>query len=276
MYQLRPESVKNIQIFTNSQSPSIAVDASFGFVDCDASEQLKSQYIPYAVAPSSLWQPANFYYETAPSAARHDGRSITIFQFDEELLAYLRWVLDTSVTDADVVAAISTIEGRVNDFFGSLNLAVPHMKLRGFFENPADRVTLTWDVSSSRYVGLHLDSFEGSGHDARRTRPPRASLNIGSGHRYLLVCDATTEEVLEYSRQCQTQSLPLNHQIKQFLCNAHGNFVLRFRLAPGFGYVASTENIIHEGSNAGSTEVDKTVVFFSPSAIKAASEVATR
>jgi hypothetical protein len=102
------------------------------------------------------------------------------------------------------------------------------------------------------YVGLHLDNWYRAELRARENAPNRISINLGLTARYFLyinlplaAIDALTVE------QCPLDSRihDTQHGLRAaFMSHFRSYPVVRIRLDPGEGYIAPTENLIHDGT----------------------------
>jgi hypothetical protein len=121
-----------------------------------------------------------------------------------------------------------------------------------FAESPADQLTTTIDHGTGNRLGVHLDNFDQRPTRTRELSRRRLAVNLGPGHRYLVMATATIQEIAEeldpYPRY------PHTDDIRRYLCGGGGLACLRIRLGPGEGYIAPTELIPHDGSTQGATQ----------------------
>ncbi len=122
------------------------------------------------------------------------------------------------------------------DAIGSDALVLPIGASRGGLP------TVTVDQRTGKRIGLHLDTWNGLRADERRQARARASLNFGPGYRWFAF-----SPVLMTDMQVDGSSA--------VVCNGPELFersLLRetyvMRLAPGEGYIARTDIIVHDAS----------------------------
>jgi hypothetical protein len=105
------------------------------------------------------------------------------------------------------------------------------------------------------YVGLHLDNWYRAELRARENAPNRISINLGAEARYFLYINLplaaigalTVEQCPSDSRIHDTQ-----HGLRAVFMSQFRSYpVVRIRLDPGEGYIAPTENLIHDGTTPG-------------------------
>lgn len=114
--------------------------------------------------------------------------------------------------------------------------------------------TTTTDDTGT-YVGLHLDNWYQAELHARENAPNRISINLGAEARYFLYVNVplatigalTVEKCPSDSRIRDTQ-----HGLRAVFMSQFSSYpVVRIRLDPGEGYIAPTENLIHDGTTPG-------------------------
>jgi hypothetical protein len=117
--------------------------------------------------------------------------------------------------------------------------------------------TINFQRTPSRKVGLHVDTWNDSKISELHKAPNRICINIGEGHRYFLFIDKSLQEIsreLGYdSDNSKTNQFLL---CREFLSKNPTYPVTALKLYKNEGYIAPTENLIHDGSNFGSDHVD--------------------
>jgi hypothetical protein len=105
---------------------------------------------------------------------------------------------------------------------------------------------LTGNPTSGRLIGIHLDNWHGSPARLRYLSPQRLALNLGPGARWLLLID-TREFWREICAGGDGEKIVGTPRLRSSRF-ARGEPVYRYRVDPGFAYLASTEFYGHDGS----------------------------
>ena len=125
----------------------------------------------------------------------------------------------------------------------------------GIAQESGGYLNTTVNQESGLRVGLHLDSFDGLPPEERWRGSNRLCLNLGQAERGLQFVPVETSEIL---RMLQAQSVttpgtwPRLQERKldlarSFLAAYPEAIVVRLWLQPGEGYIAPTENMVHDG-----------------------------
>ncbi|MCX4696379.1 hypothetical protein [Streptomyces sp. NBC_01408] len=115
-----------------------------------------------------------------------------------------------------------------------------------------DMLTSTDNYQDGRLIGLHLDNWDKLNYGQKATGRRRLALNLGPGTRYILlgaldaqaVCRAVHPEDYAYR-------YPSTDDYRAHVAAGHPIRCVRIRLAPGEGYIAPTEYLLHDGSTEG-------------------------
>ncbi|MGW7304035.1 hypothetical protein ACWGI1_00475 [Streptomyces sp. NPDC054835] len=115
-----------------------------------------------------------------------------------------------------------------------------------------DMLTTTDNYRDGRLIGLHLDNWDkltyGHKHMGRR----RLALNLGPGTRYILLGGLDAQAVCRAIHPHDYgQRHPHTDDYRAYVGAGHPIQVVRIRLAPGEGYIAPTEYLLHDGSTEG-------------------------
>lgn len=129
----------------------------------------------------------------------------------------------------------------------------------GLATHPPNLSTVSRNSSSDKFVGLHIDSWDNLPLIQRGLSTNRICINLGSQERYLLFIRYTLAE-LEVLMNLNYAGQRPDKLVVDFLKANPKTEVFRLKVLPGEAYVAPTENIIHDGSNLGTTEVDQNLM----------------
>ncbi len=138
----------------------------------------------------------------------------------------------------------------------------------GFAQNPAGFHTVTFDATSKRFIGLHLDDIEALPMGRREQSMTRLCINLGQSPRFLLFVNLTTRTIASWLSRYpgvgafpEYRSTPL---VDAFLRKFPDYPVVRLALHPGEAYLAPTENMVHDGSTRVMVAPDIQVTLLGP------------
>jgi hypothetical protein len=119
--------------------------------------------------------------------------------------------------------------------------------------------TVTTDDTGT-YVGLHVDNWYRAKLDERVNAPNRISMNIGTKPRFFLYINlplATIGALAAERSPLDSALRDTQHGLRRIFMSHFGSYpVVRVRLDPGEGYIAPTENLIHDATTPGKDAVD--------------------
>jgi hypothetical protein len=125
--------------------------------------------------------------------------------------------------------------------------------------SPGQRtVTVDRAREPRRRVGLHVDSWDAATPRERAGSRRRLCVNAGEGPRYLLFVAARVSSLAE---RLEYIDMPVDGIATRFLRAHPDHPVVRVRIDPGEAYVASTEDLIHDGSTLGAMALDLALHF---------------
>jgi len=134
--------------------------------------------------------------------------------------------------------------------------AIEEPVVLGTTADRANELTVTFDNDRASYPGLHLDSWEGGDLDARGRSRTRLCINFGPGDRYLLYVPLTLRQIEACLPEPVTDAWrgDTSQILYEFFRHHHDAPVARLRVEPGCGYIADTDNMVHDGSTMGVAE----------------------
>jgi hypothetical protein len=175
------------------------------------------------------------------------------------------WDLDLSRLIEDPGFSTTVDDPLFNNFCveacGALRtLGIPSRRLTVRFQKGGGRST-TYDPQFETFVGLHVDNFERRPIDVRHSSFPRVVVNLGLQPRSFVFINLPLIDLLEpsgiphgrESYQKYSWAYPLAHR---FMAAVPDYPAVRLLLQPGEGYVAPTQNLIHDGYMLGRNGVD--------------------
>ena len=131
----------------------------------------------------------------------------------------------------------------------------------GLSRNPANLKTVTFNNSTRRYNGLHVDSWEQLGVDSLHLATNRVCINVGESDRFFLFLPFPLTAIATFLTQEMGPGWEMPGRLtalgRQFMERFPEIPVVRCRLAPGEAYIAPTENLVHDGSSAGQSGDDE-------------------
>ncbi|MFJ3856161.1 hypothetical protein ACIPRL_08040 [Streptomyces sp. NPDC090085] len=114
--------------------------------------------------------------------------------------------------------------------------------------------TTTDNYRDGRLIGLHLDNWDKLQYADKPRGRRRLALNLGPGDRFLIVGDATAQDVCRAAHADYSHRYPHTDDIRAWSAAGRPLTCYRIRLAPGEGYIAPTEYLPHDGSTEGQAD----------------------
>ena len=130
-----------------------------------------------------------------------------------------------------------------------------------FFRWDWHTVAINFNNEPFKFVGMHLDAWDGKTLKNCAVASNRISVNLGSQARYFLFVNLTVRKMhdLLVSGKNINIGIDTNSQdelARSFVNNYFEYPVTRIKLEPYEAYIAPTENIIHDGSTEPMDDVD--------------------
>jgi hypothetical protein len=126
------------------------------------------------------------------------------------------------------------------------------------------RETVTLSERTGRLPGLHVDSWDDADVGCRHLSRNRISINSGRTPRYFLFVPLALSDVATYAEEASGEAVKRRGDptpmARRFMSQRPEIPVLRCRIDPGELYIAPTENIIHDGSSTGTSELGRSFV----------------
>ena len=135
---------------------------------------------------------------------------------------------------------------------------------------------ITTTIEFDKKCGLHYDNWGRLPISQLEKAQNRICINLGKGHRYFIYINKTIFEMREELIQIDKKFIEIedSNELGQFyfkIISPLNYKIIFFKLEPFEGYIAPTENIMHDGSNFDSKFVDIQFTargLFSPNLIK--------
>jgi hypothetical protein len=122
-----------------------------------------------------------------------------------------------------------------------------------------DLPTATTDDTGA-HVGLHIDNWYHSKLGERANAPNRISINLGVTPRFLLYINLPLAAIGALAAEqfaFDTRVGDTRNRLRDLFMSRYGSYpVVRVRLDPGEGYIAPTENVIHDGCTPAKNALD--------------------
>ncbi len=118
------------------------------------------------------------------------------------------------------------------------------------------RRSTTYDSGAGTFIGLHVDNFEQQPIDGRSTARFRLAVNLGREARSFIFINLELMDVLKACGLDQTREVFDSYRCAYslghlFMARFPEYPVTRLLLHPGEGYLAPTQNAIHDGYTVG-------------------------
>jgi hypothetical protein len=131
----------------------------------------------------------------------------------------------------------------------------------GVNANPANLKTVTINRDINRFNGLHVDNWDRIDLNSRHLASNRICINIGKGDRYFMFLPVSLMDMASLlAKEMGPHWKPPGRYTaigRQFMERFPAVPAVRCWLAPGEAYIAPTENLVHDGSSLGQSEVDE-------------------
>ncbi|MFD9009893.1 hypothetical protein [Streptomyces sp. NPDC059552] len=112
-----------------------------------------------------------------------------------------------------------------------------------------DMTTTTDNYEDGRLIGLHLDNWDKLSYADKHTGRRRLCLNLGPGARYVILGTIDAQAVCRAIHpNDHSHRYPHTQDYREYVAGGRPIRIIRIRLAPGEGYVAPTEYLLHDGS----------------------------
>ena len=236
------------------------------------------QYTSNAVVPRMPWQPI-VHFDCLNNLLVGEGCSsyyntVAIVKLSTRIEDYM-----SSVNFSEINVNSSLNHDFINEIVSSISVEVEKLNTCGYQVFNAIAInkpglhTVTFDHKESKYIGLHIDSFDKDHPWKRRFSSNRICINISTEDRYFVFINKTILSIVKEIEQLQPESIPKETHLDISklayyfaICKPHYP-VVRVKCPPGYAYIAPTENIIHDGSSENQTQLDVSISFrgfFSP------------
>jgi hypothetical protein len=142
-------------------------------------------------------------------------------------------------------------------FSQNFNKIIPH---NVYFGN-SNLICNTFNFSSKKYIGLHLDSWEGDNLKDRIHSNNRVCINLGKEPRYLMFYNISIIGMaIKLNISIDSSKFDINDIYYKFAKKFPETPIYRLEIAPYEAYIAPTEFIIHDGSTLGTKSPDINIV----------------
>ncbi|MFB7178585.1 hypothetical protein ACFCYI_12870 [Streptomyces sp. NPDC056257] len=112
-----------------------------------------------------------------------------------------------------------------------------------------DMTTTTDNYEDGRLIGLHLDNWDKLSYADKSTGRRRLCLNLGPGTRYVILGAIDAQAVCRAIHpNDHSHRYPHTQDYRDYVASGRPIRIIRIHLAPGEGYVAPTEYLLHDGS----------------------------
>jgi hypothetical protein len=131
----------------------------------------------------------------------------------------------------------------------------------GLNQQPGNLKTATINRDIGRYIGLHVDTWDRCKLDSLHLATNRICINVGQDDRYFLFLPISLMAIASVLSQVMGPDWKIPRRYtdigRQFMEKFPDMPVIRCRLATGEAYIAPTENLVHDGSSVGQSDIDE-------------------
>ncbi len=138
---------------------------------------------------------------------------------------------------------------------GRFNAVEPPIEHTGLWDVPGLE-TITVNPKLGKFMGMHLDTWEGPTFEDRDKARTRICLNLGPANRSFLFVPLTLRSMARAIFQAGgARQMPRPHEVTPAFFAMFPDFpVFKLTLEPGDAYIADTDNLIHDASSADVSE----------------------
>jgi tryptophan halogenase len=227
-----------------------------------------SKYKPDARIPRGLWHPPSqteYSILTDPRRVAGPGSFVSIIRLESEFFEKLSAIgreatglplyYDRPMFDGVQERAIELLVRQLGKAYSEPNSIY---RSEGVTVNRPGTPTATYDLSDGRWPGLHLDSWSDLSPLKREDAYNRMCINIGQETRQLLFINLSMRRMVEILSEFEPKIEAENPTKigRMFMSRFPDYPVISIDVAPGEGYIAPTENVIHDGTTARMTKPD--------------------
>lgn len=164
------------------------------------------------------------------------------------------------ITDRE--SAYNLLKNKFSKLISKFSLDQKHHIHDIYLGNPRQlTTTIEFDKEPHKKCGLHFDNWGQLAISELEKAQNRICINLGKSHRYIIFVNKTIFEMKNELIQIDEKfkNIEDSNELGQlYFKNVHPvNYkILFFKLEPFEGYIAPTENVMHDGSNFDSDYVD--------------------
>ena len=115
--------------------------------------------------------------------------------------------------------------------------------------------TVTEDPNTGALVGLHIDDWYNAPLTSRSDAPNRVCINLGCEERSFLFLPLSIARIWDAVGNIES-GVKHTSVARLFMRMVSCYPIVRLRVRPGEGYIAPTENIVHDGSSKDMSSLD--------------------
>lgn len=209
----------------------------------------------YSHFPIDKWTPLNGFHQLMDPPKSEVTDELLVFKFSEAALQAFQELLKGEMEHVTP----ETLKKHSLQLIQSIpGLGMTSLKGCDLLVTPAGQVSTAFDYTSNGYLGLHIDTHDKTPNDQRHQSPFILSLNLGTAPRYFHFVNLTFEEIRQHlfdtapSYSLENKSM---HEVVHAFFIYHPNYpTYRLIIPPACGYLARTQNLIHDG---GTNDLDE-------------------
>jgi hypothetical protein len=218
------------------------------------------KYVPDARVPLLDWRPATqeelsaLWSVTAPSTHRGVGivrllsaQLIGLFENRDDIFQ--------RTDDSDTLK--HPLIGLLLDIIRNAGILTRQVHSARIGRDDPGLITMTRAVDRDARVGLHFDMWDRLAIDDLESGSNRVSVNLGPGDRYFIFLNQTAAGMATILDRTNVPFRRDVHSIGAAFMSAFPDYpIVRLRLRPGDAYIATTENILHDGNSSDVAEIN--------------------
>lgn len=154
------------------------------------------------------------------------------------------------------------IKKELIDYLNSISINQELVISHNIYFGNSNLINNTYNHLTNKYIGFHLDSWEGELLKNRMNSKNRICINLGRESRFIMFYNISIISMLKsLDISLEDENIDINDIYKKYIEIFPDTPIYRLEIKPFEAYIAPTEYIIHDGSSFGTSSPDINLVF---------------
>ena len=251
------EDIRFPQRLSDGSAVSSRIQINSGTIVASSCSRIEKKYTSWARIPKSKWRALSVDEELSLISYKdNDETDVQLIRFPERVVGNIRVTKSSETATYKTKEAFSTLTTS-KEYLAHLSELENYIKQYGTITKKAlvctnyPRLITTTTDDSKSMIGLHVDNWYRYPLSRRDKSPKRICINVGTDPRYLLLLNVRVNKMFDILERKGVKLHPsqVGTPLALAFMNEFPDYpVLRLRIEPEEGYIAPTENIVHDGS----------------------------